>query len=259
MSEELSKELTETVSALPLASFEEELSMMMGKTAPLNGVLSLMQKLGKDEHGKKMLALQVECARRNGERYAALGIGEDVYLATMGCFARFAEEYRQKHGVWGFDCPWWAYRQLNLSIFRIGAYEFELEESGRVGLHIPSGESISPEAVGAGISAFRRFASAHFPAWAEAPVGCHSWLLSPRLTPFLKETSHILAFQRLFVLQKDFPEERQYLGFLFGRGEDTPTGELPERTSLQRAVKAYLLAGGNVGAAYGIFQPGGKI
>ena len=55
MSEELSKELTETVSALPLASFEEELSMMMGKTAPLNGVLSLMQKLGKDEHGKKML------------------------------------------------------------------------------------------------------------------------------------------------------------------------------------------------------------
>jgi len=42
--------------------------------------------------------------------------------------------------------------------------------------------------------------------------------------------------------------------FLFWTSEETPIADLPENTSLQRAVKAHLQAGGSIGSASGLLK-----
>lgn len=252
LAEPLRGEVEAYLSETDLVPFEEEMRGMMGREHPFESFLSAMQKLGADERGVKILALQLECARRDRARYLACGIGEDVYLATMSCFARYAEEYRKKHGAYGFDCPWWTYRQLNMSIFRLGALEFEFGE-GKIDLHIPSDADFSPSSVQRSLAACRAFCRRFFPAYNNAPMGTRSWLLSPTITPFLKEGSNILAFQRLFEVKELFPDD-PFIGHLFGTDEKTPVEELPERTSLQRGVKMLLKQGVKPGAAYGVLK-----
>ena len=250
--EPLRAEVEAVLKQTDLAPLEEDLQGMMEQEHPFESFLSLLQKQGKDERAIGILSLQLECARRDRARYLARGIGEDIYLATMACFCRFAEEYRRKHGVYGFDCPWWAYRQLNMSIFRLGVLEFEFGER-KIDLHIPSDADFSPASVQRSLAACRAFCRRFFPAYENAPMGTRSWLLSPAITPFLKEGSNILAFQRLFEVKELFPDD-PFIGHLFGVDEKTPVEKLPEKTSLQRGVKALIKEGVKVGAAYGVLK-----
>ena len=237
------------------SSLEPFLSGMMDIVNPMDSFLAIAKRLGGDERGMKILAVQLECARRCRERYRQKGIDEKIYTDTMACFSRFVREYRQKHGQLGFDCPWWAYRQLNMTIFRLGALEFEFEpNSDRINIHIPSDADFSDPSVEDALAQCHTFTKRYFPEYSNAQIGCHSWLLSPVLTPLLKEGSHILAFQKRFTITKVFKEENQYIGFLFQTDEGTPIDELKEETSLQRRVKSLMKKGIGLGAAYGVLR-----
>lgn len=212
----------------------------------------LSEKLGGDPDGAKMLLCQLECARRDRERYAALGISEDIYVATMRCFSRFIHETERRTGRLAFDRGWWTWRQVAMTLFRVGELEFELREyNGEMvlSIHIPSDADLSPDAVSNSLSRAKELMNGRFGGGRR--VMCSSWLLSPALVPLLSEGSNILAFRGRFDIVEWDADRTEFIQWLFDASEDTPFRELPGRTSLQRGVRELLLNGGKVGSARG--------
>ena len=221
------------------------------------------------EAGLRMLTAQLFLAGTNSwEAYAAAGIGETVFFETMACFSRFVAEHLESTGRVGFDRMFWTPRQLSLRLFRIGTLEYELADVAagrRIHVHIPGDADLSREALRGSLEAARVFLGRFYPEWADAPFWCESWLLSPALPRLLPPTSRILIFQSGFALDREVPEATDYLEWVY---KMTPLqqervgknltrealGALPERTSLQRTMKAYLLQGGKVGVGEGTLR-----
>ena len=201
-----------------------------------------------------LACLLLAAASAHGE-YVRLGIPEKVYEDTMRCFTRFVKEHRALTGEWGFDRGWWAWRATCLRLFRIGALEYELlsGEKRALSLHIPSDASLDLKACRSSHEAARTFFAAYFPAYARAPVVCSSWLLHPALKELLGEESNIVRFQSLFDIVRVDDCDLSYRAFVFRR-TDGDIADYPEKTTLQRRLKRYLLAGGRFGSASGVLR-----
>ena len=145
--------------AIALSDFEEELAGMMDIATADAAYRRLSARLTGDADHWAMLLCQLECARRDADRYRALGAGMDVFAATMKCYTRFLRECAVRNGRMFFDRGWWTYRQLSMRIFRLGALEYELREEGGApcaGIHIPSDADLSPAAVDDSLAPARR-------------------------------------------------------------------------------------------------------
>lgn len=201
-----------------------------------------------------LACLLLAAASAHGE-YVRLGIPEKVYIDSMGCFVRFVKEHRALTGEWAFDRGWWAWRATCLRLFRIGALEYELlsGEKRALSLHIPSDASLDLKACRSSHEAARTFFAAYFPAYARAPVVCSSWLLHPALKELLGEESNIVRFQSLFDIVRVDDCDLSYRAFVFRR-TDGDIADYPEKTTLQRRLKRYLLAGGRFGSASGVLR-----
>lgn len=202
---------------------------------------ALEKALAPDPDGCKILALMLRCCDRTWERYQAQGLSPKVFLDTMGCFSRFVRECRVHRGYWGFDRAFWTPRQLSGVLFRIGTLEYELLPNGTISLHIPSDASLEDGAVEDSFRRARALLNEKFPQWREAPVVCASWLLSPELSALLPEKSRILAFQRRFAVT-GVEESEDYREWVF-KDSHSPLEALPENTTLQKNLKAFLLSG----------------
>ena len=186
------------------------------------------------------------------------GIPEEVWLATMGCYPRFVAEYRRMHGRDGFGTAEWAVRQRDARLFRLGDLEYEMrEQDGKreIALHIPFDARLEPEPLNASLAKARTFFREYFPAYADAPMVCDSWLLAPSLKEMLPAASRIRQFQDAFELTERDDEDDAALGWVFWipeeKRKELKPEELPEDTSLQRAMKKRLVAGLQTGTAKG--------
>jgi len=236
-----------------LFSAYQDLIEGLTESAAAASYQALEKALGEDDMA--MLACQLYAALQTREKYYALGISNEIFLDTMGCFRRFLLETERRTNKLCFDRGWWTYRQLSLKLFRIGQLEYELlQQPHAVSLHIPSDACITPEEVDRSLTAARAFLCRYFPDYAEAPIGCESWLLSPALREHLGSDSRIRAFQDRFLLLHTDPEPKDVWEWLFAAPLDTPVEELPEQTSLQRSVKQHLRAGGSIGVARGVIK-----
>ena len=81
---------------------------------------------------------------------------------------------------------------------------------------------------------------------------CASWLISPDLKSLLPPNSNIIRFQEDYFMY-EYLDCETYFGAIYGwwLDEGTPVDDLPEDTSLQRAIKKHKQAGGNVYSACG--------
>ncbi len=256
---EMADRLARVGGALDMERLEPCLAQLLERDAAARGYEGLRTLLGEDAGGLGMLYCQLECARRAWERYRERGIGPAVYRDTMRCFPRFLAECRERNGRMFFDRGWWTYRQTSMRLFRLGTLEYELQERDgerSVAVHIPSDADLSPAAVDGSLDRADRFFRAQAPAYGEGGYSCHSWLLSPALTPLLSGDSRILAFQRRFRIVREDPGDREYIQWLFRVPEGTAAEAFPEGTSLQRGVKALVLGGGAVGSALGVMDRG---
>lgn len=211
--------------------------------------------LGEDPDHIKMLACQLECACRVHRRYEQLHIGDSIYRDTMKCFPRFIDECLRKNGRMFFDRGWWTYRQISMSLFRIGALEYEFpaeEEAGYIAVHIPSDADLSTSSVDASLSDAEAFFRTIYPDYKYDRYTCDSWLLAPALSFLLPGDSNILSFQRRFSITEETKDDSGCLEWLFGSPRNTDLKTLPENTRLQRAAKNVLLSGGHIGAASGV-------
>ncbi len=215
----------------------------------------LRQALGRDPHRYKMLRCMLHTAWNTRKHYEERHIPDSIFWDTMGCFRRFLEECRVRTGAPDWDRDWWVWRQLSLSLFRLGSLEYEYrDEDDVIAIYIPSDADLSPAAVDSSLETAMEFWPAHFDLNPdELPYVCRSWLLAPALEDMLDVGSNIRSFRKRFRFTGERHEAvESCLEWLFRVPPDTPYERLPEETSLQRKARAHLLAGGSIGTGSGV-------
>ena len=213
-----------------------------------------------DADGEAELIRQMMIAVNSRSYGAWKDLPEEIWLNTMKCFPRFIGEYRQSYGRNGFDRGFWTTRQIGARLFRIGELEYEMveEQPGKkeISLHIPSDVLLEPEKLNDSVAHARRFFLQYFPDYADAPIVCESWLLSPALEEMLPASSRILRFRKAFEITETDPEDDAALEWVFhvaeGQRKTMKVKNFPEDTVLQREMKKRLLTGRNAGSASGI-------
>lgn len=237
--------LNQTIS-FPLAKLRREESWE-------KGLEEVQTALGDDPDGFGMLACMLRCALDCWQDYNRLGISREIYVDTMKCFSRFVGEHMASFGHYGFDRGFWTVRQVSAKLFRIGELEYELTvEEGQklVSIHIPSDARLEKPLLRVSYEQAKALLAPAFPDFSDAIWGCGSWLLSPILKDVLPVGSRILTFQRGFRILKTYPDP-EFKEWVYKR-TDIPDADLPENTTLQRKLKAYLLAGNTFHSAMGI-------
>ena len=211
------------------------------------------------------LALYLRWGVRTYEEYRGRGIPDAVFWDTFHDFALWSKECERITGRPGLTEWGWNALLLRMEVVRLGRLEYQPHTldrgviSGEVSLaagtpvlevHIPAGTRLRRDDLLSSLNTAGAFFQRYFQRdflW----FHCHSWLLSPELRELLTAESGILQFQHLFtVYDEDFPI-RQAEERVFGTVEQDPR-EYPENTSLQRALKNYLLEGKCVGMGKGI-------
>jgi len=174
------------------------------------------------------------------------GIPDDVSWTTLADLGRNLTRDRCLLGDGGLRTSAWLTLHFRGVIYALGRLQFNLSRfqgSPALGIHIPETGPLSPEACDASLSWAREFFPAHFP---ETPwrVGvCYSWLLDDQLAEYLDEGSNIVRFQRRFQIVGDGSDgDADILRFVFKRIAPD-IDELPQRTTLERAIVAHLRAG----------------
>ena len=209
--------------------------------------------LGDDEKGIRILTLHLTAALKARELYAQKGISDDIYLHTMGDFTLFVREQLERVGYYRFTVAFWTWRALSLLLFRLGELEFEMNNfEGRniISTHIPANAVMTREGLDASYKWCREFFAKYFSDFVYEDICCYTWLLAPVLKTMLPEGSKILNFMADYEIIRSNPDSQEFMIRIF-RKEYPDLASLPENTSLQRAVKKHLLAGGKVGDAFG--------
>jgi len=227
---------------------------VMGSARKLDGDLCSVS-----DQGAAEMARQLNIAIANRQNGPLCDIPEPIWIDTMKCFTRFVLEHYQSCGEYGFDRGFWTTRQISGKLFRIGELEYELLEENdnkTVSLHIPSDAHLEGGQLNDSVSQAQAFFNQYFPAWGNAPMHCESWLLSPQLKQLLQENSRILRFQQGFDISEAADDALEaILQWVYcltpSMQKNAALKALPETTSLQRAMKAYLLSGGTVHSGFG--------
>ncbi len=260
---ELQKEVREIILAMEenreLFQREEEIRKLTEAEHWRKARADLKEAMGADPRGLKILYCMIKAAVISWEKYQEQGIEGKIFDDTMKCFTRFVEEHKASYGVYGFDRDFWTGRQLSLQLFRLGELEYEKveEENGEryISIHIPSDAVLDPEKIKESLSSAKAFFEKKDPSWDNIPYKCCSWLLSPALKELLGANSRILKFQEMFTVEEVYKDSREFMEWVFKR-KDLPLEELPEKTTLQKNMKAHLLSGGWVGEGMGCLKEG---
>ena len=243
-----------------------------------DAVLRLYGAFSPDERQIKMLTYMLHRAIEAYDKYIQLGISEDIYIATMKCFTRFINESYVKNGAYVFDRGWWTVRQISVKLFRIGELEYELinwNNEPAISMHIPSDSDLSSEKCVESLKQAKDFMAKFFPEYSNSKYICDSWLLAPALKELLPTTSNIISFQNMFKIVETKPDSMGFVEWVFKQDtsdivrtepnemgitemlyqkRDINMDEMPENTSLQKNIKAYIKAGGSIGEALGILK-----
>lgn len=211
------------------------------------------------------LALAAERAR---EAYLSQGISEDVFFDTFSDLRYKTVECMQNKGVWGTFVQFWYPIFYRCDIVKLGRLEYEtityrgpacqvggvrIEPGQKVAnIHIPSsGEPFDRESrLQSYRLAYDFFKDLH----PDGPLVClcHSWLLYPEYRKVLGEKSNIVSFMDDFTILEVEDGGFDDAWRVFGPAAEGPAEQLPEDTSMQRAFKGYILAGGKHGSARGV-------
>lgn len=206
------------------------------------------QKLdGLRDKEKTALCLYVRFAAKLYPEFVKKGISDKVYFDTFSDFSIWNKCCMEKKGIPGLIEERWLSLPLKMKIFRLGRLQFETDrERGILHVHIPEGAPLSEEACEESFRQADSFFGEEYTMY-----DCESWLLSPKLSQVLDADSNIIKFQKRFAIQKTRHIFRQAEERVFGEIREDKE-QYPERTRLQKKLKAYVLAGNEPGIGYGI-------
>ncbi len=189
------------------------------------------------------------------------GIAKEITVATLKDVNIWLDNYQVQYGKLGLGEFCWLKYHYTGDLFRLGRLQFRIEKclpgvpEGDVAIetHIPQGEPLNIDACLESFSLAKDFFKKFYPQHNPKYFMCDSWLLNPNLAKVLPEESNIVKFMRLW---ETFPfpadNNTQVVNRVFGLGfKKENLKDAPENTSLQKAMKAYLLAGGEMNMAGG--------
>ncbi len=248
-------------------------------TKELNGLKSpdtwdgaraaLKAKLGNDTDGSKILTFMLKLSVETYNELLAKGMPEEILTETFKCYTRFVHEHLESYGSIGFDRDFWTMRQASGRLFRIGELEYEMttpfaqiandipdkekkdyKKGHIISLHIPSDSDLRFEKIKESLKQAQEFFGKYYPEYKSVPYLCESWLLSESLGELLPPYSKINIFREMFSIYRADYEAEDYKEWVF-KNRDINIEDAPENTTLQRAMKEYILKGGKVGVAFG--------
>ena len=113
-----------------------------------------------------------------------------------------------------------------------------------ISLHIPPFGKMTPEMIDKTIEETKEFASKYFPEFEYKGFSCHSWLMDPQLDEILNPESNIVKFRQRFKPLTHKSKGQDVFNFIFNKPNmDFDIQDLPEETSLHRALKNHYLSG----------------
>lgn len=228
--------------------------------------------VGIDEHLGE-LAITLLLTQKSHEIFVEMGISERVFIDSMKNIRVWMEAYIDGNSD-RFGMREYGYVRNNLRgvILRHGRLEFQhghfesddyeieghiiKQGSPVIFTHIPADGPFPPEAVEESFRlAYQYYKLAEF-----TPFVTHSWLIHPAIKKICKPESNMVKFCDCFHYLYHGDQEKWWdLWRVFGGGASYDyLTLLPENTSLQRSVKAYLLEGGKLGEAYGVLLHNGE-
>ncbi|MBR4941790.1 MAG: DUF5596 domain-containing protein, partial [Clostridia bacterium] len=186
-----------------------------------------------------------------------LGIPHEVTVATLRDVNNWVHNYQLTHnGELGFNRMGWLSNHALGRLFRLGRLQFVHAKPHPVvpsdkyviEVHIPQGEPLDIDACLESFKMAKEFFARLYPDKPADHFVCGSWLLSPDLPAVCDEDSNICRFMCLWTqLPHNGDKGRQALERVFGFNFDpADIASAPENTSLQRRLKAHVLAGGMV-------------
>jgi hypothetical protein len=253
MPEEVTQEIEKWNAEEYREALEHYFFMIREKVQWDTALEEVKQLLKEDKNGLNCLAFMMHVSLRSYQEYRIKRISEQIYLDTMGCFSRFVKEYKESYGTYGFDREWWTVRELSLKEFRLGELEYELtgEDNNQfVSVHIPSDAKLEKQKCLDSYKKAKSFLLEHVHEYTDVAFYCESWLLSSKLKELLSEDSNIIRFQSDFIIDTVETEDTGYMKWVF-KNDTLSLNEVPQTTSLQRKMKAYLQSGGKIGVRRG--------
>jgi len=190
--------------------------------------------------------------------HARRGIADDISWATLSDLGRNLKRDRLLLGDGGLRTSGWLTLHFRGSLYQLGRLQFNRtrvraahvadafgEGDPAVGIHIPESGPLTPLACDDSLANAQPFFARHFPETPTKLAICTSWLLDPQLAEYLAHDSNIIRFQRRFELVGEgWDGDADILRFVFHRIAPK-IDDLPERTTLERAIVAHLRKGGH--------------
>ncbi len=121
-----------------------------------------------------------------------------------------------------------------------------------ISVHIPKNGALTTEACEASYQRAREVFKTCYPDFKFKAFHCHTWLFDPQLKEFLRPTSNILNFQQKYTIFPGETEGTDVFNFVF-KLRFKEYADMPEDTSLQRAIKRHYLDGKYIYEFEGIF------
>ena len=188
--------------------------------------------------------------------HARRRISDEISWATLSDLGRNLKRDRLLLGDGGLRTSGWLALHFRGSIYQVGRLQFNRmnvraahvadafpEGDPALGIHIPESGPLTPEACDDSFAEARSFFARHFPETPTRLGFCTSWLLDPQLVEYLGPNSNIVRFGRRFALVGDgYDGDADVLRFVFHRIRPN-IDDLPQRTTLERAIVAHLRAG----------------
>ncbi len=214
-----------------------------------------------------LFALDAPAAR---DHLAGVGFPRGVIDRSFEVLARHCATHLRKWGVIGVDAGWWMVPVLRGELVQVGSLQYHrvhlgvgslspspwysAQESAElgvgfrlgdpsIGLHIPQQTDLTPLALDQSIAEARGLLGTVWPVDQRRLATCQTWMLDDRLVDYLAPTSNIVAFQSRFTMLARWQEDDEdVLEFVFRR-PNADLDDLPQTTSLERAVVRVLREG----------------
>lgn len=121
-------------------------------------------------------------------------------------------------------------------------------------LHIPASGRMTPEMIDKSLEETKKFAAKHFPEYKYKAFDCRSWLMDPQLDEILNKDSNIVKFRKRFRSLTCKSMGQAVFYFIFNKPDmNFDIQDLPEDSSLQRALKEHYLNGEAIYELEGFF------
>lgn len=126
-----------------------------------------------------------------------------------------------------------------------------------ISIHIPTGAKFTPEAIDHALERTSAIVKDHFPEYDYKLFFCGSWMLDPQVVDLLGENKNISKFCRRFHPLYVKSAGRGVFTFVFQKAYNAhfEISELPENTSLERALKKHYMSGKAIYETFGFFLP----